>query len=69
MSGKQIIPELAYKPIPADEAIYYTGYDLVDVKPHEVISPSKYSYREACLMNGWDPDLPPKIVFHKDELA
>lgn len=44
------------------------GYDWLDIAPTgPVVQPAKYTFREACLMNGFDPDLPVSILVNADE--
>lgn len=51
-----------------DGEIIYSGYDVLHIPSSPENFTPKYTYREACMLNGWDPDLPPTGLLNSDEL-
>lgn len=62
--GLPIDPPLPMK----DGEIIYSGYDVLHIPSSPENFTPKYTYREACMLNCWDPDLPPTILLSSDEL-
>jgi hypothetical protein len=62
------VSDLTYKGVPIAWDNPDQKYVLMTIPGVGVLQVTDVSYREACLMNGWDPDLPPVVVVFRDEV-